>query len=460
MRPVLVVIDLDLLKQIQIKDFTDFVDRPDLFELEPPRKPGDAINLIVSFLRGSHWRRVRNVLSPSFTTLKLKTMSQTMDETIDDLLRNIEKYSRKESYLDVYDLFKAMTLDVIFKCALGVDAHVQINPTENELLNHAKVFFSSSIQSLLFLIHVSFPAFQCLTRNIRTLQFKYRNKGSDPILDLVDVCREIMKSRAADPTKRRNDLLQVMIDSQNINVDVTKVTRNQLTPGDERHISNPGESTNVSKSGLSDDEVVYNALVTLLAGFETTSSALGYTTHLLVQHPDIQEKLRQEVDELIENEGENLDYVSVHKLRYLDQVFSESLRVYPPVYLFANREANKDVTYGSIHIPKGMAVQVPIYNLHHNPGIWPDPEKFDPERFSPDNHNYNILAWQPFGHGPRNCIGKSFAQLQAKMALARLVHEYYLTPCEKTETKLAIRTGTSTINPANGIFVKFVQRNT
>ncbi|XP_022249125.1 probable cytochrome P450 6a21 [Limulus polyphemus] len=99
-------------------------------------------------------------------------------------------------------------------------------------------------------------------------------------------------------------------------------------------------------------------------------------------------KIRQEVDELVEKEGENLDYVSVHKLRYLDQVFSESLRVYPPVYLF-----------------------------------------------SPDNHNRNPLAWQPFGYGPRNCIGMRFAQLEAKMTLAKMVQKYFLRPCEKTEKK-------------------------
>ncbi|XP_022249126.1 cytochrome P450 3A24-like [Limulus polyphemus] len=423
LRPVLVVMDLDLLKQIQIKDFMDFVDRPGLFELDPPREPGEPINLILIFLRGTHWKRVRGVLTPSFTTLKLKTMAQTMDETIDDFIRNVDEYSRKENCLDVYKLFQAMSMDVIIKCALGVDAHVQKNPMEHELLNHADVILSTSIQSLPFLIHMSFPAFGWLMKIIRTLEFKFQNKGSDPILDLVEVCRQVMKSRAADPGVCSNIYFST----------------NFVTP------------TYTNKTLKTSFDIV--------AYYATTSSALGYTTHLLVQHPEVQEKIRQEVDELVENEGENLDYVSVHKLRYLDQVFSESLRVYPPVYLFVNREANTDITYGSIQIPKGMAVQVPVYHLHHNPTIWSDPEKFDPERFSPDNHNRSPLAWQPFGYGPRNCIGMRFAQLEAKMALARMVQKYFLRPCEKTEKKLTIRTGSAIINPANGIFVKFVRRN-
>ncbi|XP_076345803.1 cytochrome P450 3A11-like [Tachypleus tridentatus] len=202
-----------------------------------------------------------------------------------------------------------------------------------------------------------------------------------------------------------------MMDSQNISVNVTKVTGSQLTAGEETHKSNPDE---ISKSGLSDNEVLYNSMLALVAGYETTSSALGYTVHLLVQHPKVQEKLRQEVDELVEKGG-HLDYLSVHKLRYLDQVFRECLRVYPPVYLFVNRETYRDITYGSIKIPKETAIQVPVYHLHHNPALWPDHETFDPERFSVDNHDHHPLAWQPFGHGPKNCIGMRFAQLETKM---------------------------------------------
>ncbi|XP_076323547.1 cytochrome P450 6g1-like [Tachypleus tridentatus] len=243
MRPVLVVMDLDLLKEIQIKDFMDFADRPvlllhrvlslgflGLFELDPPKKPGEPINDFLIFLRGTRWKRVRSVITPSFTTLKLKTMAQTMDESINDLLKNIEEYSRQENYID---------------------------------------------------------------------------RG-------------------------------------------------------------------------------------------------------------------------------NLDYLYVHKLRYLDQVFSECLRVYPPVFLH--------ITYGSIQIMKGTTVQVPVYHLHHNPA---QVQNSSVEMalnaitllgvFSVDNHDHHPLAWQPFGHGPRNCIGMRFAQLEAKMAISRIVQKYYLMPCEKTE---------------------------
>ncbi|XP_076373814.1 uncharacterized protein LOC143258538 [Tachypleus tridentatus] len=210
--------DLDLLKEIQIKDFMDFADRPSLFELDPPKKPEEPINDFLIFLRGTRWKRVRSVITPSFTTLKLKT-------------------------------------------------------------------------------------------------------------------------------KRRNDLLLLMMDSQNISVNVTKVTGSQLTAGEETHKSNPDE---ISKSGLSDNEVLYNSMLALVAGF-------------------------------------------------------------------VNRETYRDITYGSIKIPKETAIQVPVYHLHHNPALWPDHETFDPERFSVDNHDHHPLAWQPFGHGPKNCIGMRFAQLETKM---------------------------------------------
>ncbi|XP_076369812.1 cytochrome P450 3A19-like [Tachypleus tridentatus] len=109
--------------------------------------------------------------------------------------------------------------------------------------------------------------------------------------------------------------------------------------------------------------------------------------------------------------------------------------------------------------PSGMTVQVPVHHLHYDPSLWPNPEKFDPERFSPDNRpKINPLSWQPFGQGPRNCTDMPFAQMEVKHVLAGILHNYHLVPCEKTEKRLTIKYATVTQSPLKGVYAKFLPR--
>ncbi|XP_023238548.1 cytochrome P450 3A29-like [Centruroides sculpturatus] len=203
------------------------------------------------------------------------------------------------------------------------------------------------------------------------------------------------------------------------------------------------------------DEMTSNAFIILLAGYETTSTALALCTLMLANFPDVQEKIRKEVKTLIEEENE-LNYSTVQKLQYLDQAFKEILRLYPPVYLFVDREANEDVVYGDIFIPKGMIVQVPSFLLHRDPDYWDRPEEFRPERFAPEvARKNNPLAWQTFGAGPRNCVGMRFAQMEAKLALAHILNKYRILPYEKTDKfPFELELTPNVIRPKRGVYIK------
>lgn len=465
--PVICITEPDLLKQIQIKDFQNFINRSGLFQ--PSRKPNDTLGQTLNNIKGLRWKKVRGILTPSFTTGKLKTMSPIINEAIEELLSNIERKSKTGKPFDVFQLYQALTIDVIGRCALGIHTDVQKDAEEHDLVKSARIIFSPVFQSLMFVFMVTFPEIINILFRIRSLHFKFINKGVNPIFHLLNMCIQVIEARKADISKRRPDLLQLMIDSQNKDIDMKNVTGEQLTVGDESdtceqraELSENGPEYNktTNKSiGLTDAEIQANAFIALLAGYETTSASLGFITHLLVQYPEVQEKMRKEVDKLIAEEGENLDYAKVHKLQYMDQVLSESLRLYPPVYLFITRKANKEVQYGSLCIPSGMIIQVPVHHVHYDPSLWPNPEKFDPERFSPDNRpKINPLSWQPFGQGPRNCIGMRFAQMEVKHALARILHNYHLVPCEKTEKRLTIKYATVTQSPLKGVYAKFLPR--
>ena len=109
-------------------------------------------------------------------------------------------------------------------------------------------------------------------------------------------------------------------------------------------------------------------------------------------------------------------------------------------------------------IPKGSGVVVPVYFLHHDPDLWENPEEFDDTRFLPENRGkHHPMAWQPFGAGPRNCIGMRFAILEAKLALARLLQEYKLVPGPKTEIdNIEVDYKPISMTPKNGVYVKAI----
>ncbi|GBN23205.1 Cytochrome P450 3A28 [Araneus ventricosus] len=120
----------------------------------------------------------------------------------------------------------------------------------------------------------------------------------------------------------------------------------------------------------------------------------------------------------------------------------------------------KDYQVGSITIPKGAVVQAPIWDIHHDPELWPDPWKFDPNRFSPGNKAFlNSMAYMPFGIGRRNCIAEKFALTEAKLAIFRLVKKFRFEACEKTDDPLPLVCLTAITNPAGGVYLRAVPRS-
>jgi cytochrome P450 len=164
------------------------------------------------------------------------------------------------------------------------------------------------------------------------------------------------------------------------------------------------------------------ALIFLLAGHETTSSALTFTLHLLARHPDEQQRV---VDELADVLGARPPTVhDVPALRRTAMVLKEAMRLYPPVYALARR-AERDDEIGGRRIPAGSLLVVAQWATHRHPTIWEAPETFDPDRFTPEQeaarHRY---AYFPFGGGPRACLGSHFAMQEAQIALAVLLQRY------------------------------------
>jgi cytochrome P450 len=196
---------------------------------------------------------------------------------------------------------------------------------------------------------------------------------------------------------------------------------------------------------LDDTEVREQVLLFLLAGHETTATALTFTLHLLGRHPEEQRRVRDEAREVLGDRAPTA--ADAASLARTTRVVKEALRLYPPVY-GVGRRTGAAGTVGGYLLPAGSVVVVSPWVTHRHPRHWPDPDRFDPERFTPEReagrHRY---AYLPFGAGPRACLGSHFAMLEAVIAAASVVRGYRL---ETPPGPLPLATGI-TLRPAAAV---------
>ena len=179
-------------------------------------------------------------------------------------------------------------------------------------------------------------------------------------------------------------------------------------------------------TGMTDRQLRDEVMTIVLAGHETTANALTWTWTLLSQHPEVARKLQAEVDTVLGDRVPTIE--DVPKLRYVAMVVQEAMRLYPPVWVFERQALEDDVICGYA-IPKGTVVAVSPYVLHRNPRYWDNPEGFDPERFSAKSLAESVErrpkhAYLPFSVGPRQCIGNSFALMEAQIIVAMTAQRF------------------------------------
>lgn len=172
-------------------------------------------------------------------------------------------------------------------------------------------------------------------------------------------------------------------------------------------------------------EILEQALVFLLAGYDTTSTALAMTLHLLGAQPQLQDAIRAEVERVVGDGTPSAEHVD--DLELTQRCLYEGMRLYPPAYI-TSRTASEDTTVDGWQVPAGAVLVTPFAVLHRHEDHWPDPERFDPDRFRPAAVKArDRYAYLPFGGGPRSCIGERFAVMEATLALAVLLRRFALT---------------------------------
>jgi cytochrome P450 len=197
---------------------------------------------------------------------------------------------------------------------------------------------------------------------------------------------------------------------------------------------------------MTDLQVRDEAITIFLAGHETTANALTWTWYLLSRNPSVEARLHEELDRVL---GGRVPTVSdLPELKYTEMVLSESMRLFPPAWLIG-RTAVDDYEVGGYHVPAGSVMTMSLFVVHRDPRYYPDPLRFDPMRWTPEEKAKRPkFAYFPFGGGNRLCIGESFAWMEGVLILATLAQEWRarLAPGHKVATHPRV-----TLRPAGGM---------
>ncbi|NXX47805.1 CP3AL protein, partial [Tricholaema leucomelas] len=421
-QPVLGVLDPQIIKSVLVKDcYSTFTNRRrvDL--------AGELQNA-VSLAEDDNWKRLRTVLSPTFTSGKLKEMFPIIKHYGEALVKNVQKQMEKDSALPVKDIFGSYSMDVVTSTSFGVNIDSTNNPN-NPFVREMKKLVKFDFFDPIFILIFVFPFLAPL---MDKMNFSFFPIGA------VDFFKrsifKIKKEREQGTHKGRVDFLQMMIESQK-----------------------GGSEENHSYKALTDLEVFSQAFIFIFAGYEPTSNVLGYMAYELATHPDVQQKLLEEIDTVLPNKAP-LTYETVMQMEYLDMAMNETLRLYP-IGGRLERTCKKDVEIHGVTIPKGTVVMIPPYILHRNAEYWPNPDEFRPERFSKDNkESIDPYTFLPFGSGPRNCLGMRFAILTLKVAIVALLQQFTIQTCKETVIPIKL-SSRGFLTPEKPIILKFVPRS-
>ncbi|XP_052023569.1 cytochrome P450 3A11-like, partial [Apodemus sylvaticus] len=419
--PLFAITDPEMIKNVLVKEcFSLFTNRRDF-------GPVGIMSKAVAISKDEEWKRYRALLSPTFTSGKLKEMFPVMEQYGNILVKYLRQEAEKDKPVAVKQALGAYSMDVITSTLFGVNIDSLNNP-KDPFVEKAKKLFRYDIFDPLFLSVVLFPFLKPIYEMLNICLFP-----KDSIAFFKKFVDRMKENRLVSKQKHQVDFLQLMMNTHKNSKDKE------------------------SHKALSDTEITAQSIIFIFAGYESISSALSFALYSLATHPNIQKKLQQEIDKALPNKAPPT-YDIVMEIEYLDMVLNETLRLYPISNRLV-RVCKKDVEINSVFIPKGSSVIIPIYALQHNPQHWLQPEEFCPERFSKENKgSIDPYAYLPFGNGPRNCIGMRFALMNMKLVLTKVLQNYSFQPCKETQIPLKLsRQGL--LQPEKPIVLKVVPRD-
>ncbi|EPB83718.1 hypothetical protein HMPREF1544_09512 [Mucor circinelloides 1006PhL] len=398
-----------ILLQVLLKDVYTFPKEqvsmdPDLILTNQEPNMGNA--------NGQDWKRQRSVANPVFhRAMPIEVFGQItkrMFESMDKLNNN--------DIVDMADYMKRYALDCLGLGIFNFDMEAVTDSTSPYATLY-KEAFSIVRDPFVYL----FPAY---TR-IPSKYIPYRNRARKANENLRQILSDIIVDR-----KRmiREKSLVFSDDIDSSNSQAPDLLTLMIMAAEEGHVPNT--------SYLTDGELVSNLAVFFVAGHETTASATASFMYYLAANPDIQDRARQEVLDVMGDSPEDVipTREELKQMEYLDNCIHETMRINPPTSGNLPRVVTKDTNLGGFFVPKETRISIELYSVHHIAKYWDQPEVFNPDRFNKKSTSFRKDAiWMPFGYGPRTCIGQNFSLSEQRVVQAMMLKRYIWTLAPNSE---------------------------
>ncbi|KAF5285148.1 hypothetical protein FQA39_LY16837 [Lamprigera yunnana] len=426
-KPIFVPVDIELIRRIMIYDFDHFTDH--LFHLDK----SDPLSGHIFARKGEAWKSLRQKLSPVFTPSKIKMTYPLIAESVCNLINLLNTKTEISNVMEIDSILMKYAMDVTISSSFGV----QPNTLKNESPEFEKIgkqFFDESLWGALvrsmMLVCPSVLSF-----------FKIRSVHQSIADFFIKLTNDIITYREKNNVVRQ-DLMQSLLQIRN-NVDVQ-----DEKVGFVKNFNDKRAQT------LTDIDVAAQCFIFFLGGYETTSSLISFFLYELAVHQDIQRKAREEIQMACAKYGDKLLHDIPNELDYLEKCIKETLRKHSSLPLHS-RVCTKDykIPNSNVIIEKGTAVFISVRGIHNDPEFYKDPGSFNPERFK--NASKQPCIWNPFGDGPRICIGYQMGLVVAKMALVQLLLHFKFTVNCKTESPLSFKKTTFAHRADKGIWLNF-----
>ncbi|XP_014470368.1 PREDICTED: cytochrome P450 6B1-like [Dinoponera quadriceps] len=428
--PILLIKDPEHIKNVLIKDSALFSSRG-----LPVYSKAEPWNNFLFFADGPMAHVIRTRMSTIFTPSKIKEIYHTMLESLERLDIYLEEsLPRNDHMINCSELGARLTADIIGNNLMGINMTTLTteNFEKNDFIRYSNMTRGTNWSIIVKVImQKTFPR---LYNQIGYYFFNHEEVNNFYVNFLLEIMEYRKKHGIIKP-----DVVGLLMEIK----------------------ENPGKLSEITGSDVSNEFLASYIFGFFYAGYETAASTICNTLYELAFHPNIQDKLRKEIlDTYAKNNGQLL-YDHINTMPYLNAVFKETLRKYPPADS-VQREVSTSYTFKNtdINVPKKQKVIISIHALHHDSKLYPNPDIYDPDRFIDEmSHPRDPMHYLPFGHGPRNCIGERLGILQSKVGLIGILRNYKIDVCEKTVTSYGYVSHRFVTAPSTDIFIKMTKAN-
>jgi cytochrome P450/NADPH-cytochrome P450 reductase len=356
--------------------------------------------LFTAYNEEPNWAKAHRLLMPAFGPLGIRSMFDQMEDIADQMLLRWERFG-PDATIDVADNMTRLTLDTIALCAFDYRFN-------SFYQNEMHPFVAAMVGAL---SEAGLRARRLELASMLLLGTKRRYEADIALMNRV--ADTLIAERRHDPdAASRRDLLNLMLEGRD---------------------PETGET-------LSDENIRYQMVTFLIAGHETTSGLLSFALYLLMRNPEVLQRARAIVDEVLGSERPRVEDLA--RLRYIEQILQETLRLWPTAPAFAVAPHEPTTIAGRYQVTPEDSLLVLIPTLHRDPKVWSaDAEAFRPERFAPEAaETLPPNAWKPFGNGARSCIGRGFAMQEAQLVLSMILQRFDLTEADPSYTLEVVET--------------------